>query len=99
MTTAALWYSFDGVMVFYLAAYLAGTRRRSTLLRGIVFDNLDSAAQNGYFEPDEHLHGMSPDEIAYDMVLHAVDCSEFVTPELTPYVRQWLRERGWAWHM
>lgn len=97
MTTAVLWYSFDAVLCFYFAVYLAGMRRRSTLLRGVVFDNLDNAACNDHFEPGEYLADASPDEIAYDMVLHADDCGEYTAPELTPYVREWLRKRGWTW--
>lgn len=99
MTTAILWYAFDAVLVVNFVAYLVGRLKRSSLLRGIVFSNLDSAARNEHFQDGGHLHGMSPDEIAYDMAQNAVDCSEFTTPELTPYVREWMRKRGAGeWH-
>lgn len=37
-------------------------------LRNIVFENLDNAMENGYFEPGEMLHGSSAEDIAGDMI-------------------------------
>lgn len=59
-------------------------------LRRSVFANLDSAAENGYFEPGEHLYGATPDEIAHDMALHAEDLGALLGADIVPYVREWL---------
>jgi hypothetical protein len=86
------------VIALINVAYVGyGTRMRARLLRGVVLSNLDSAMENGHFAPGGYLHGASPDKIAYDMALHADDANDYTTPELTPYVREWLHSRGWTW--
>lgn len=67
---------------------------RQTKTRRAVFGNLDSAFTNGYFEPGEQLHNASPDEIAYDMTCYAPEFESARAETLTPYVRQWLRQKG-----
>lgn len=64
------------------------TRRR------LVFVVLDSAYQNGYFQPGEHLYGCSPDEIAYDITTYAIEFEDTPPENIAPYVRQWLRHKG-----
>jgi hypothetical protein len=88
------WLHVLGIFVFASLAYIGfGTWKRRRLLREIVFSSLDSAAQNGYFIPGEHLYGASPDEIAYNMQCYG-DCEDYTVPELTPYVRKWLYSKG-----
>lgn len=78
------------VNMLYAACGLVARRRG---LRRIVFDNLDSAAENGYFEPGEHLDAMTADEIAYDLTCYAEECGGYPVAELAPYVRLWLQKR------
>ena len=70
------------------------TFRPSAMLRSRVYNNLDFAAQNGYFEPGEHCHDMTADEIAYDLACYAADLDDRRPEELTPHVRRWLKKRG-----
>lgn len=77
------------VLIAFLVVWLL-----RSIKRGLVFAALDSAYQNGYFEPDEHLHGASPNEIAYDMTTYALEFESTRPETLTPYVRQWLRHKG-----
>lgn len=65
----------------------------SRVTRKMVFTQLDYAAQNGYFKLGEHCHGMSADEIAYDMVCYCEDCKNLRPEFIAPYVREWLRGR------
>lgn len=75
---------------------LRALQPRSRKLRKMVFANLDSAAQNGYFEPGEHCHDMSADELAYDMTAYAADLESCHCWQLVPYVIEWKRKRGIA---
>lgn len=69
-------------------------RQRHPATRRLVFAYLDSAAENGYFEPGEHWYGMSADELAYDLVCYASDCENLQPELLAPYVLEWKRRRG-----
>jgi hypothetical protein len=60
----------------------------------MVFTLLDNAYANGYFEPGEQCHGMTADELAYDMTLYAPDCENLRPEFLTPYVRAWMQQKG-----
>lgn len=89
-TTAYLALAAAGMFIGYLVE--RGIRRGRT--RRAVLADLDSAYQNGYFKPDEQLHGCSPDEIAYDMTCYSPQFENAKPETLTPYVRQWLRQKG-----
>lgn len=73
--------------------YLVERKIRRGRLRRIVFEQLDNAFANGHFEP---ANNASPDEIAYDMTCYSPEFDENGTrPEtLTPYVREWLHQKG-----
>lgn len=58
-------------------------------MRQSVFDNLDSAHDNGYFGPWRN--GATAEDIAQDMALYATDHNgNSYTQDITPYVREWL---------
>lgn len=77
-----------------MVGYLVKRNIRRGKTRRAVFRDLESAYVNGYFKPDEQLYGCSPDEIAYDMTCYS-EQFEGTRPEtLTPYVRDWLRQKG-----
>lgn len=65
-------------------------RRRKTLVRRVVFRDLNSAAANGCFEPGGQLHNMTADEIAYDMTRGIESCDEARPERLTPFINEWL---------
>lgn len=68
--------------------------RIRTALRRAVFGNLDSAAENGYFEPGEYCHDMAADELAQDLTTYAADLEDERPETLTPYVVEWRNKRG-----
>lgn len=78
-----------------LIGLVAGWYEKRGRVRSIVFSDLDNAAENGYFGPGKQCHGMSPDELAYDLVCDASNCENFRPEQLTPYVREWLRKHKW----
>jgi len=69
---------------------------RKAKMRRMVWDNLDSAYANGFFEPGEQLHALPAFEVAYDMVTYADDCFNLDPVRLTPYVYAWMQHRGLA---
>lgn len=69
-----------------------GIKRGGT--RRAIFADLDSAYENGYFTEGEQLHNASPDEIAYDMTCYSPQFENARPETLTPYVREWLRQKG-----
>lgn len=77
-----------------LIGVIGGWRSDRRRIRRQVFENLDSAYRNGYFEPGEYLNCMSPDEIAYDMTVYAEDCAPMEGPTLAQYVREWQYQKG-----
>lgn len=85
--------AFAAFIVVLAGVLLVPTQR--TRVRRTVFRNLDSAAENGYFAPGEHLYGASPDEVAYDMTCYSSDFEGADATTLTPYVRDWGRKRGY----
>lgn len=96
MTTTAWWIAI-GVVVTVNVLYVGfGILWRRHELADAVFNGLDNALENGYFELGEQLHAASPDEIAYDMQAYA-DCGDYTVAELRPYVRKWLKKRGRRW--
>jgi hypothetical protein len=60
-------------------------------IKQIVFDNLDSAKENGAFESGEELDGATAEEIAEDMVVYADDCDEFTTEQVLPHIKEWIK--------
>lgn len=90
-----------GIWIYVIAAVgalafsaIIDLRVRRNKLRRTVFDNLDSAAANGYFAPGEHLYGMPAGEIAYDLVCYADDFDTARPSSLVPYVREWMQRNG-----
>lgn len=92
MKTAVIYFAI-GVIVLFIACLFEHKIRRGKMRRSVC-RNLDSAFTNGYFEPGEQLHNASPDEIAYDLTCFAVDFEDARPETLTPYVRQWMRQKG-----
>jgi hypothetical protein len=80
--------------VWVVLMSIALRRRRYPAVHKMVFTLLDDAYANGHSEPGERCHGMSPDEIAYDMTLYAPDCENLRPEFLTPYVRAWMQQKG-----
>jgi hypothetical protein len=60
------------------------------LIRKIVYSNLDSAKEGGYFERNEYLDGATPEEVADDMVALAEDLERYLAADILPYVKEWL---------
>jgi hypothetical protein len=58
------------------------------LIRKIVFSNLESAKEGGYFE--EYLGAATPEEIADDLVALAEDLERYLPKDILPYVKEWL---------
>lgn len=86
------WNALTVVAVVNLAYVVFALWPRNRVRRS-VYDNLDSAMANGYFEPGEQLHDASPDEIAYDMTCYAPDFEGTSPVTIAPYVREWARGR------
>jgi hypothetical protein len=59
-------------------------------LRSIVFQNLDSAFENGYFQEGELLHGATFEEIANDMIAFSEDIEDETAADLLPFIREWM---------
>jgi hypothetical protein len=62
------------------------------LIRSLVFSNLNSAKEGGYFERGEYLEGATPEEVADDMVALASDLERYLASDILPYVKEWLKE-------
>jgi len=58
--------------------------------REMIFDDLDSAIENGY---GERLAEYSAIEICMDLIAFAADCEDSSVDELLPHVLQWLKNR------
>lgn len=58
-----------------------------------VFANLDHAYAGRHFDPGNHLHAASCEDIAYDLSCHATDFEEWEPERLMPYVQKWI-DRG-----
>jgi hypothetical protein len=71
-----------------------GYSKDMTSLKEIVFENLDHALENGYFEPGEQLHGATSEEIAGDMIAYAEDVEDYEKADLLPHIEKWLKEKG-----
>ncbi len=69
-------------------------RVRRAALRLAVHRSLDSAFENGYFQPGEQLHRAEAEDIAADLIAYAPDCEDAVQEELIAHVQEWLREKG-----
>lgn len=63
-------------------------------LRRAVFANLDSAYENGYFEPGEYLHRAGARSITFDLRAFAPDMFDHPANKLLPYVAEWLDQKG-----
>lgn len=81
-------------MVCIVVTVMLDSHERRTKLQRLVFDNLDSAAANGYFASGEHCHDMTTDELAYDLTCYAPDLEGVSSVALVPYVEQWKLTRG-----
>lgn len=90
MMTYGLVMMLGGSTLFLFGRWL-GQRKH---VRRLVFDNLDSARDNGYFAPGEYLFAMSTEEIAHDLSCFAQDCEGMKPATLKPHVIAWERARG-----
>lgn len=64
-------------------------------LRAAVWSNLDSVAENGYFNHGEQLYEASPEDVAEDMLLYAVDFEgDYLVGDILPHVRTWMGRHG-----
>ena len=74
-----------------LEANLARIKAKIAVLetKEIVFNNLDAAKENGYFEIGGHLRDATPEDIATDMNLYADACIEFSHEEMIPHIVEW----------
>lgn len=64
-------------------------------LRKIVFENLDAALDNGYFEDPEGLQTFTVLEIANDMLAYAADIEDIDDPQLlVPFIAEWRAEHN-----
>lgn len=59
-------------------------------IRDLVFSALTNAKENEFFEPGMSLAGMSPFEIACDLVEHDADLGVFEPESLVQYVQEFL---------
>lgn len=62
-------------------------------MRKIIFDSLNFANANGYFDKGEHLDGASPEDIAADLIQYAIDCEHYTVEQILPHVKEWLELR------
>jgi hypothetical protein len=62
------------------------------LIRKLVYSNLESAKEGGYFERGEYLDNATPEEVADDMVALASDLERYLASDILPYVTEWLKE-------
>jgi hypothetical protein len=74
-------------VLFLLETYVA---TEAWAIQRIVDRNLDSAKENGYFNPGEQLDGATAEEIAADMLAYASDVEGFDTALLIPFVQNWI---------
>jgi hypothetical protein len=93
-------YEYYGVLVFsvgvsLLAAAWLDWRVRNRIVRRAVFENMDSAAANGYFAPGEQLHGATAHSIVMDLRAYAEDprLDNAGDKSLERHVRAWLSNR------
>ena len=91
---AAFAISVFAIWALSLGAIYRRTLSRRTRLRWYVFNDLDNAYSNGYFEPEEHCHGMTADDLAQDLLLYSEGGSAYYADDVTPYVREWLTKKG-----
>ena len=63
-----------------------------TDLRELIFDGLDNAKENGYFNPGEMLHASSAKDIALDLLAFS-DIGETIdsADDLIPHIEEWLK--------
>lgn len=83
--------AFAGAALYLILDRFVLARRR---LRRQVFSNLDSAYENGYFEPGEYLSDMTAHSLSYDLKMYAPDLDDKAPHQLLPYVRDWLFQKG-----
>lgn len=94
---AAGWVTIGSGALGMLIAGVLWVMSQRRQLRASVFANLDNAYAMGQFDPlDGYLHGMTPDDIAYDLTCYAADLEHRKHSELRPYVLQWMQYRGLA---
>lgn len=90
-TAVLYWWVPYGIALICHGVWVLRKYRR---IRRMVFDNLDSARDNGYFAPGEYLFAMSTEEIAHDLSCFAQDCEGMKPATLKPHVIAWERARG-----
>ncbi len=59
-----------------------------------VFENLNSAKENGYFEPGQYLHEINAEDLALDMIFYAENCESCEVDDILPFVKQWIEYNG-----
>lgn len=69
---------------------------RHERLRDQVHESLTSARANGHFVRGGYLWGMSPEEIADDLVQYDADLEGRNPEDLVEHVRNWLKTQGVA---
>ena len=92
--TNEIWWGLGAVAFVNIALAAIACFGGRNRMRNIVYGNMDNFAARGYFAPGGLLFDASPDEIAYGISrVHR----DYRTADLTPYVRKWLRRKGWTW--
>lgn len=90
--TPDMWKGLVVIVIAYVAL-MAVCMSASRRLRNRVFNNLDYAAENGYFEPGEYCHGMSAGELAYDLTCFSPDFEDARAVDLEPHAAAWKAKR------
>jgi len=62
-------------------------------LRALVFESLNNAEENGFFEEGFYLHGATVDTIVDDLKDCDSECAPVPAAELRPHVEAWLLRR------
>lgn len=71
---------------------LTGDAAEAALVQSQVFEILNNAKENGYFELGELLHGATAEEVANDILAYA-DYLELTKEEMLPHIRKWLSQQ------
>lgn len=95
MSNSTIWYAVGCVVFVNVLFIMRGAAVKRDKLRYKVFQNLNSAREDGQFAPpDGYLYAMTPAEVAYDLICYAEDCQYEETDVLTPYVKEWFTMWG-----
>lgn len=69
---------------------------RASDLRATVFESLNNAVENGFFDEGRYLHGATAEAIVNDLKDCDAECEPVPADELLPHVEAWLAERAGA---